>query len=382
MKTFKKIVCIFLTMMISILSCVNVSAYSKDESINITRKEKELLSLKENTKLLNYFYEQKPDDEYDGKYFPDYYGGSYIENDGSLVIMIKDNQGKDIISNIIDSASFVSCNYSYSEIVKTLNFINKKIKELKNDPYSKYFSGLVLNDKENTLTVYIKELSFEKERWFKEKVSNKAFLRFASIQIEPQDHINYSGQGIETDTGILLSGAFRVKRSTVTGMKYGFITCGHGNSLFQNIKGADGITIGSVQLRQYSGSIDASYVQMSNSTYFSNNIHGSPYTLNNENDDLYYPTVGQGVWIHARMHLNDAGLIQSTNVSYSINGSTFSGLYGANYPCTNGDSGGLICSSAVNQSCNPTGVHKGIYNGMSIFTSAVKIVNNWYFMRY
>ena len=91
MNLFKKILCLALSLLIVSLSCIFVSASTSENYYsNSLRAEKELESLKANTKLLNYFYELAPDEDYDGKYFPDYYGGSYIRDDGSLVIMLKD----------------------------------------------------------------------------------------------------------------------------------------------------------------------------------------------------------------------------------------------------------------------------------------------------
>ena len=141
--------------------------------------------------------------------------------------------------------------------------------------------------------------------------------------------------------------------------------------------------IGSVQLRNYSGSIDASYVQMSNSSNYSNVMHGSPYTLNNENDDLFYPVYNQIVGIFARHHQNDYGVVNSTNYSHTADGITLSGVYKATYPRAGGDSGGLIASSPVDFHCNPCGIHHGCAsNGNAVFTGAIKVINYFHFVRY
>jgi streptogrisin B len=359
---------------------VSASPINLNSSVD-SKSKVELSALKENTKLLNYFYKLAPDEDYDGKYFPDYYGGSYIEENGQLIIMLKNGQGKAKVESIINNVNFVSCNYSYAELVNSLNFINERISQLKNDDRIKWFSGMELDDKGNTLIVYMRKLNDESIKWFRNNVADKPYIKLKKQVQEPVDEVNYSGQGVSTSSAYF-SGAFRVIRYTTTGARYGFITCAHGNDLFDTVFGYDGASIGTVQLRQYAGNMDASYVEMTNSSNFTNVIYGSPYTLNNENDDLYYPTVGSVVWLHGRSNLSSSGIVQSTNISYTINGIAFSGLYGANYTSASGDSGGLICSSPVNYACNPTGIHKGTYNGMRVFTSAIKVINGFYFLRY
>lgn len=143
------------------------------------------------------------------------------------------------------------------------------------DERVKWFGSMTLNDKANVLQIYMREYTPESIKWFKDNVSNKPFIKFLKQEQEPIEDVNYSGQGVSSNYYIF-SAAFRVIRYTSNGPKYGFITCAHSNNLFQTINGYDGNAIGTVQLKQYGGNIDASYVEMSSSSDFSNVIHGSP----------------------------------------------------------------------------------------------------------
>lgn len=127
-----------------------------------------------------------------------------------------------------------------------------------------------------------------------------------------------------------------------------------------------------------------SYVQMSSKSDFSNTITGSSYTLKSTNDDINTPVVGQYAYIFARNHKNKGGKIESTKVSFKYNGTTFSGMTGANYESSSGDSGGLITAtpSSTNLTCKPLGVHKGTFEGYKVFTSAANVVNYWHMNRY
>lgn len=384
MKSVRKILSLLLVVILIAISCVFTSANAADATRLFSRSEIEWQSVKENTDLLNYFYELNPDKDYDGKYFPDYYGGSLINDDGSLVVMLTDDSGKEVVNLFVHNAKFMKCKYSYSELVQTINLINAKFAKLNsNDVHKKLLVEMSLLDKDNLIKVVLRDNSSKSIKWFTDNISSKPYLRFEIIQNEPGLDMNYSGQDISINGGALLSSAFRVRRNTDSGLKYGFITCAHGNSLFETINGADGSIIGSVQLRNYSGNMDVSYVQMSSSSNYSNVMHGSPYTLNNENDDLFYPVYNQVVGIFARHHQNDYGVVNSTNYSHTVDGVTLSGLYKATYPRSGGDSGGLIASSPVNYYCNPGGIHHGHdTNGNAIFTSAKKVVNHFYFTRY
>ncbi len=384
MKSARKILSLLLVVILIAVSCVFTSANAADATRLLSRNEIEWQSVKENTDLLNYFYELNPDKDYDGKYFPDYYGGSLIDSDGGLIVMLTDNSGKEVVNSFVHNVKFVSCEYSYSELVQTINSINAKFARLgADDVHKNLLVEMSLLDKDNVIEVVLRDNSNKTIKWFTENISNKPYLRFEKIQKEPGLDMNYSGQDISTSSGTLLSSAFRVKRYTDSGLKYGFITCAHGNSLFQTIKGADGSIIGTVQLRNHSGNMDASYVQMSSSSNYSNVMHGSPYTLNDENDDLFYPVYNQVVGIFARHHQNDYGVVNCTNYSHTVEGVTLSGIYKATYPRSGGDSGGLIASSPVNYHCNPGGIHRGYAsNGNAVFTSATKVINYFYFMRY
>lgn len=391
----KKILSIFLVLVFTTfgVSLSNIGA----ETSNISLKEfveNENDSIKMNDKLLSYFSKNYGNNSrslgQDIEY-PNYYGGSFIDDDGNLNVMLTKNiKLDDNIEKVLSNVSKIECKYSYAELSEVVDIVtiamdNVDVKRSKGSEKSYYqdIMGSALNDEENVVEVYIKNLNDEKTEWFKNNVCDSDCILLKSSTSNATEEANTSGQKLSNDS-YSFSGAFRVKRTNDSGLHYGFITCGHGNSVGSTIYGYDNKKIGTVKLHKYGGAYDMSYVEMSSKDNFSNTITGSPYTLKSTNDDISTPVVGQGAYIFATHNKNVGGKVTSTKVSFKYNNVTFSNMIGANYSSQSGDSGGLITStpSSTNSTCKPLGVHKGTFEKYKVFTSAMNVINYWHLVRY
>ncbi len=368
--------------------------YSTDEESNESFAQKQRESAKENTNLINYFVENynntnRSNFEIEDS-FPDYYGGSYINTSGELVVLVTENglrsRGNlEVISNIANDPIIESCKYAYIELNSVMDSIMTNLIELREakTSYAEQVECWAIDDEKNCIYVYLKECDDEVIEWFKRDISNSDSIVFKQSNGVSEDEVNYSGQGVFRVGPIYFSAAFRVRRSTDDGFKYGFITCAHGNSLESTIYDDNNNYLGTVKLRRYGGAYDVSYVEMNSSTDFLNTITSTPYTLRGTNDYICYPTSGDTVYLYARYNKGSSGTVTSTNVSFiDGNGVSFSGLVGSNYQSQNGDSGGLISTGATDYGCDLYGVHRGRYQEYKVFTSAYKVVNLWYLNRY
>lgn len=395
----EKLLSLFICLTIMICATVYASAdstkadFNNEESIeSFAQRQRE--AAEENTNLINYFIENynnisRSNYEVEDS-FPYYYGGSYINASGELVVLVTENgsQSKsnlDVISNIANDPIIESCEYAYTDLNDIMECIMTKLKELREtkSSYSEQVKCWAIDDEENCIYVYLKECNDEVIEWFKREISNSESIVFKVSNDVSEEEVNLSGQGVYRVGPIYFSGAFRVRRSTDDGYKYGFITCAHGNSLESTIYGYDNEYLGTVKLRRYGGAYDVSYVEMNSSDDFSNTITSTPYTLRSTNDDICYPTKGDLVYLYARNNKGSSGTITSTNVSFiDSDGVSFSGLVGSNYQSQAGDSGGLLCTGATDYGCNLYGVHRGVCEEYKVFTSAFKVVNLWYLNRY
>lgn len=354
--------------------------------------QKQIIAVKKNTELLNSFIDYDNNSTVDYEYnYPDNYGGSYINDDNNLVIKLTENNpvSRKIVTDVIDNVIVEKCEYSYGKLSAASNTIMEKLDNynygLKYDDYSKDVKGCAIDDEYNIIKVYIDNLDESKILWFKNKIDNSSYISFEEFEGSINEEVLYSGQGFKLPVqggNYLFSSAFRVIRTIDTGRQYGFITCAHGLNVGDIVRNDSGDAIGTVRLRKYEGAYDISYVQLYSKSGYSNTIFNSPYTLNNTNDDLCRPVKNQLVYFYSRYDYDVFGKITSTNVSFNYNGRTFSGLIGANYPSREGDSGGLICTVPNNQSCNPVGIHKGVFGEYKVFTSAANAINLWYLNRY
>lgn len=114
--------------------------------------------------------------------YPDYYAGSYIDDNGKLAVMLTDN-APEIRQALMDAAGnsavrFESATYSYEELTQIANIIYEKIKEneqsKKNGTHQPNICddiryAMLLDDK-NVISVNIHELTEEKIQAFKNEI--------------------------------------------------------------------------------------------------------------------------------------------------------------------------------------------------------------------
>lgn len=113
--------------------------------------------------------------------YPDYYGGSYIEDGKLIVYIVKGNNEK--TPHLLSSDPFIvvkECKYSYNELIKATNEVSEFMVSEKNteNPIRKKLSLCSLNETFNRVEVYVNDLSPSFISEFKKQVSNSSTIKF------------------------------------------------------------------------------------------------------------------------------------------------------------------------------------------------------------
>lgn len=139
--------------------------------------------------------------------YPDYYGGSYIEDGKLIVYIVKGNNEK--TPQLLSSDPFIvvkECEYSYNELIKATNDVSEFMASEKNteNPIRKKLSLCSLSETVNRVEVYVNDLSPSFISEFKKQVSNSPTIKFIIApkyddyeNIVPTPIINNNPQSLE-----------------------------------------------------------------------------------------------------------------------------------------------------------------------------------------
>lgn len=232
--------------------------------------------------------------------YPDYYGGSYINDDGELVIMTTD--GTETIQNDITSRTksvdfkIKTCEYSFNEL-QDLNiqisekFNNRKlVNELK-------WVAVGLDIKENKVCISLEDCSEQNINKFKEHVSDSPMLKFETMapidcgpEIIPEERLSIIPQAT-AKTNIHLGSGFNTKGQVssndntpaifmgsvgcraMKGSEHGFVTAAHcapkvGMVIY---RGSTNTQIGKVTNVKLNTRSDAAFVTIDYEQYYPTN---------------------------------------------------------------------------------------------------------------
>lgn len=179
------------------------------------------------------------------KIYPDYYGGSYINDAGQLIVYVTDNVQRPAVLSDNANVVYEPCTYSYNELLSVMDTLNNYKFSRSNDAIASNFNEFGLYDSENRIIVKLDDLSDESIKEFKENVCDSAVIKFeqgcgpieTEVNVNAGDKISFSGGSASV--------GYRVKRDGVVG----FVTAGHAaNSVGKSIM-YNGTTIASCEQR-------------------------------------------------------------------------------------------------------------------------------------
>lgn len=294
--------------------------------------------------------------------YPDYYGGSYINEDGKLVVFLKGevkNAKATLIKLIGDNdIIYIKGNYSYTELNNVLTKISLFIDSKKNPQIADNIKYYYLNDFENNVVVELDRSNEMEIKEFKSEVANFSGIVFKQCTREFQDHSLSPGSSIGTPKGTASMG-YRATRFNTDG----FVTAGHayntGDPAYYN-----NTLIGSCDFSIQGGSVDAAFISITNFSIVPNNgnLIGEEYNI----------WAGDNVTKLGETIAQSEGYITSTNANVNAGGISYTDMGEATYLSASGDSGGPVY---LTNSKKVIGIHKGSTAFTSIFVKVDNIAS-------
>lgn len=286
--------------------------------------------------------------------YPDYYAGAYVDSEGMLTVCTT-SMAKKIKNKIYDATESKEIKIeekenSYDELLKVKSFIEEKISNIsKEKGVLGDICAVAIDDKNNVVVVEVRNLDELKQRNLESLFGDSDQIEYknrdkdikpVSKSLSAGMRTYYSSDGWDH----LYSIGYKAFRITSSGeFQYGFVTAGHGNSVGCVMK-YDGDEIGRITGREFSGSVDASFVQVTNREYeMTNNIY---YTEDVANGGYYlsYLPVGYPVYkVGATTQLTSGEVTYSSiTIYYTDNLGTFTDFLDTSLISGGGDSGGLV----------------------------------------
>lgn len=151
-------------------------------------------AIKLHDKLMASFSDDWIERESDPSLYPEYYGGSFIDNDGNFVIAVTGNidKNREVLINILETDNFKieTVSYSYREMMKVMddidNFlVSNNIPE--DHPVLIRFAGAYPDVTENRVKVLLTEVNNDIINSFKKDISNSPLIVFEQGEI-PELH--------------------------------------------------------------------------------------------------------------------------------------------------------------------------------------------------
>jgi|GEM_PF-2603984 len=286
--------------------------------------------------------------ELKSKDYPDYYGGSYIGDDGNLVIHVIGNidECQTKIKNAIkNNNNYVikQALYSYKEILE----LKEQFDDLKmTEELKEIFANITAygpNEKDNLLTVEMNVLDKEHISKFKQLASDSEMIVFKQgANIEPATTFR-AGQGVWNSANGRSTGTIRARRNP--NGPIGFIMSGHGTrnlgEIIRNGSASNATQLGRVQMRHWAGNTDAAFCQTSGVTLsdqfaqsgMGNATLGPGVALGPVGTTLFFAGNTSGI---------RSGNVFAVNQTITVGSVRMTGLSRSRFQVQGGDSGGPV----------------------------------------
>jgi len=285
--------------------------------------------------------------------YPESYGGTYVNSNGNLVILVVGdvNKAKAEFSERTNNESIIiqSSNYTFKELTETMDALNLYKQENKDSKSAGNFNYFAIIDAKNRIEVALKEYSQDRINEFKEAVSNASCITFVESKGDLISHTNVN-PGAQIIANLELTVGYRARRNSINGI----VTAAHGTTNLSQLL-FNGTTIGTVDTRMFSGAVDATFFKITKSGYTpTNDIPG----VGSLETVVSQPAAWSTVYMFgATTGKPTNGSIESTNVSATYGGVNLSNLTSAYYASQSGDSGGCVYRYGTNNKIETCGIN-------------------------
>ncbi len=313
--------------------------------------------------------------------YPDFIGGIYINNDNNVIIQIvdklipdKNSKYKKLYDKIINFDEKIMIEYvdnPYYELEYIIDSLNEKFT---NGELDGIVNNYYLDTINNKIVIGLTSLDENTIQKFKEK----QYLTKGIVFTIGEKYIST----IDLDAGASLNFGCSVGyRARKNNFYNGFVTAGHCVTLGSET------SYGKVEFRQFSGDIDAAWINTTttnyvptNSFYNYSNLPASPtYSLNTMVSTSY--AVGKYVGKVGRTSGYREGKITSASLAFTYEDTKFTNQIGTNVYQVEGDSGNVVFETNNYHMTMGIGTFRdGNYN--MIFSRADKINDKFGLKRY
>ena len=283
--------------------------------------------------------------------YPDYYGGAYINDNDSLVILtVGENTDKSEFVQRCKGDGFktLKCKYSFNELNGVVEQITSFVsnEENQSEVLDVQFNGAGISNSENKVIVQLSDISDTNIAKFKAKIVDSPAIRFEKSEpLQFHSEIKTGSPIANGFIGGVNSYGSVGYRARYNGMD-GVVVSGH---VMKN-QGADlylGETttvIGRCQRLQIGGKVDAAFCSLNSGYTCGTMIYNTMYYLNSTTD---YLTEGQTAHMSGKYNTSSGKVAmvnytasgQMSGMQVSIGGCTV-----AYYNSQGGDSGGIVYS--------------------------------------
>ena len=189
---------IYIVSLILIASLISCNQKNRDNNNTSNEPTEEVntiaannkFSMELHNKLMNSFSMDWMERESDPELYPDYYGGSFIDNDGHFVIALTNNnqKTKELLEEALETESFKTetVQYSYKQMLRVMDSIDEFLvnNTIPDDHIVlTHFAGSYVDVLENRVKVLFTEINQTVINSFKRDVTNSSLVIFEQGEI-------------------------------------------------------------------------------------------------------------------------------------------------------------------------------------------------------
>ena len=304
--------------------------------------------------------------------YPDYYAGAYIREDGKLVVLLTNTAktNTDAVYALARSSDLIvsTATVSLNELTVQRELIanawqtlrQSKAEDMPDDLLNLLdsFVGFGIEERNNRIVVTLKDISEENITLFQKYISS-----YTNIYFEACD-------GVEAHTELKLGDSFYAAGGygsigyrcyyTNASIRYtGFATAAHAaiNQGQDILSGSGGERYGETQIWQYSGTLDAAFVQRVAGVTIANHTPEGKVIAN-----TWCTSFPEGMTVYKRGKTTHetSGTIKNSSYSFTTaSGISLSDTLRCNYNSDAGDSGGIVFT-LINGDYTVVGLHHGV----------------------
>lgn len=319
-----------------------------------------------------------------GGTFPDYYGGTFIDDNNNLNVLVVD--GKEEMADQLRMMGIIlkPCKFSYNELTGIMDKFNTFMLSHPHHEFYEDILSVYLFEEQNEITVQVISATPKFIEMFKTLISSSDAINI----IEPngsvclKDTIDFPcGTKIESAKPSNMSLCCRVKKDKVEG----FLTAGHAIPSLEPDKSIIYFFQSPIAVctqMQNSEKIDAAFCEITDPDFIvSNKIDGTDFEL----DTATVEAIPGELVGFSGQRTSTAGKIVSTNLSFSINGTFFYDMVKTSFGTEPGDSGGIVyIYNPETDKCYVVGIQKGSFIGerMSFYCKIDHVLEAFGLKRY